>query len=299
MIMEAMRLSLLDHEEQQRREAAEKKKAAQEGGSTVTSEDNGAGPSTSTARIPASPIPSSTPRDIPSSGRPGPPSDMSGSPALTSSVPRSGSPASASHLSAQTHTPTLPSSPLSNAILSASAPAPAIVAPIGTGPSLRIDTSSASTPARRAPSPLPRRNGEQQGSSLRYSTLSAALATHSTAAAFIGTGGGDAKMSGTGGNTEEQRSGEQSGLPDGSSGSARVPDSSGPGTPANVDTKANADGMDGTNERQNGERKSTASSSVLGSAARYDELPSSPESTVSREPLLQETHAEEILGSGA
>ena len=64
MVMEAMRLSLLEHEEQQRKEAEEKKKKKPNGGSTATSEsgpsaevassqrsDSPSGPASSTARL--------------------------------------------------------------------------------------------------------------------------------------------------------------------------------------------------------------------------------------------------------
>jgi hypothetical protein len=77
------------------------------------------------------------------------------------------------------------------------------------------------------------------------------------------------------------------GVPDGGSESANVGESStstqtivdgvgASGTSANLDRRVNAE-----------KRKSTASSSVVGSTARYDELPSSPDSTISRQPLLR------------
>ncbi|KAJ6547384.1 hypothetical protein B0H19DRAFT_1211963 [Mycena capillaripes] len=80
MIMEAMRLSLIDHEEQQRKEAEEKKKKAEAGNATAAAEESasvgpGPGPSTLEARSSASAL--NLPSPSPSGSTPHSPSSLS------------------------------------------------------------------------------------------------------------------------------------------------------------------------------------------------------------------------------
>ena len=282
MVMEAMRLSLLEHEEQQRREAENKKKAAQ-GGASAEGDNNGAGPSSPAPRDTTSSPNSSTsvPRDIPS-GRPGP---TTGSSTPSSSLPQSGSTGSASHLSGRLHTPVIPS-PLSNGN------APASTEAVSGSVTLGVSGASGSSSSRRTPSPqLPGwRGSEQQGSPLRHSTLSAAIAAHSTAAAIIGgreyvaPESSDPERNTEGGWREGRELGRSG------SGTGNVGEG---GTSMGADEDRQED--TGEVDRQKVERKSTTSSSVVGMSARYDELPSSPESTA-REPLLRDDGPAEERG---
>ena len=149
MVMEAMRLSLLEHEEQQRREAEKKQKEGQTSEETQESTDDQSLSAAGSAALPQA-IPSAAPTTIPSevdpqnasqrSNRSGlAPSSISGAPHFSHSAGNSQTflaPPGASGSSLDVRTPTPPASDLQT--------------PLSVSPRSRA----------RTPSPQPRRSGE-------------------------------------------------------------------------------------------------------------------------------------------
>ncbi|KAL5532999.1 SIP5 [Sanghuangporus sanghuang] len=186
MVMEAMRLSLLEHEERQRKEAEEKKKKEAEllakGGKP---DDNGhreyeAGPSSSSSVPGLPPIPTTSPIDVsesssrnlrpvhacPSEGR-----SISCSP-MSSGTPRNLREASSSSRQSDA------------SALNALAATSLRISSAHSGSSGHSRSGSA-TPSFRAPTP------RENVSPSSFSTLSAALAAHGTAAAVLSADNGE------------------------------------------------------------------------------------------------------------
>lgn len=147
MLMEAMRLSMIDHEEHQRKEAEKKKEAAAEARSE--------GEVSSDTQF--SPGPGPTPSQAHPSGS----TSLSSSPSVV--TPLSSSPSAPRHSSSSQR-----SSLLSSFSSSRTPP------PLGNHTSTHLNEDATSSRRRRTPSPTP------------YSTLSAAISSASTASAFLG-----------------------------------------------------------------------------------------------------------------
>ncbi|KAF8061538.1 hypothetical protein FPV67DRAFT_1704101 [Lyophyllum atratum] len=148
MLMEAMRLSMIDHEEHQRKEADEKKKQEAAAQSEADAHSTSvSGPSTSTA-------PTENPISIP--------------PSPSASTPVSSSPVSPSQVQSRDSLTVKRNSLLSSLSRSRTPPPPNASTSSG-----RMSESS-STSWHRSPSPAP------------YSTLSAAISAASTASAVMG-----------------------------------------------------------------------------------------------------------------
>ena len=282
MVMEAMRLSLLEHEEQQRKEAEAKKKqeaerlARGEQPNEDGSGSNEAGPSSTTANVELPAIPTTSPIDVQQLSRRGLHSD-SGSSSERRSVsnsPRS-SPASNNPLESGLSSRHPASSPLSTLVASSLG-----VTSAHSG-SRSHSRSGSATPSIRAPTP--RENSEPPVSS----TLNAALAAQGTATEVLA--GGKAETAESGG--------------------ANVPD---PSTSSTIAGTHTPEPQSGTTAARNEEIAAAGSSTVSpGSVPQagdnrsltsifttnaesqsYADLPSSPDSP-SRRPLLLETPASE------
>lgn len=275
MIMEAMRLSLLDHEEQQRKEAEEKKKKeaeriakGEDPGEGSTNGENEAGPSSSASasasglELPS--IPTSSPIDVSNtSNRALLPPDSS-SPSRNSSS--FGSRASSADLAVGSGR--LGPSPLGGA--------PGAGA--GAGVALGVESSRSHSHSRTASAsshaPTPREGADPPP----FSMLSAALAAHGAASAVLAS-------SGSGGAEPAPAN-----IPDASpSAMTHAPDSN-----SHAPTPASATAVGGANPNQSLSSLFVESAGVAGES--YDALPSSPDSP-SHRPLLLETPASENAGS--
>ncbi|KAJ7470581.1 hypothetical protein FB451DRAFT_1474968 [Mycena latifolia] len=235
MIMEAMRLSLIDHEEQQRKEAEEKKKKGE--ASNAAEESAAAGPSTLEAQS-STPAPSALnlPSPAPSGSSQRSPSSLSvNRNSLTSSRSRSPSP-----------------NPL------------------------QALKDTASGWRRRTSSPPP------------FSTLSAALSTVSTASAVINGSGGEpsslpAPTTQTDVPTEPSSGDGDNAIPTITVAGVNTPnESTASGTEAEHPVRP-------TSNHQDSFASMFSTSSSVGGPDAYDNLPSSPDSFVAREPLLSST----------
>ncbi|KAJ7098092.1 hypothetical protein B0H15DRAFT_824072 [Mycena belliarum] len=233
MIMEAMRLSLIDHEEQQRKEAEEKKKKGEASNASIEE---------SAAADPSSLEPQAS---IPGPSTLSPPS----------SIPSASSPQSSSSLSVNR------SSLASSTRSRSPSPNP-----------LQALKDTASGWRRRTSSPPP------------FSTLSAALSTVSTASAVI------------------HGSGESSSVTAPSSQTVATVESTGDGdnpiptitVGSNIDpSPVSVAEVENPTRPISNHQESTSSifstSSSVGSPDTYDNLPSSPDSVVAREPLIGST----------
>ncbi|KAJ6546504.1 zf-C3HC4 type zinc finger protein [Mycena vulgaris] len=235
MMMEAMRLSLIDHEEQQRKEAEEKKKKGE--ASNTVEESAAAGPSTLEAQ---------------------PPTAAAGAlnlPSPTSSGSSQRSPSS-----------------------------------------LPVNRNSLTSSRSRSPSPNPLQalkdtaNGWRRRTSSPppFTTLSAALSTVSTASAVINGSGGE--PSSLPAQTTQSDTPTQ---PSGGDGENAIPTI----TVANINTpnESTASGTEvespvrPTSNHLDSFASMFSTSSSVGGPDAYDNLPSSPDSFVAREPLLGST----------
>lgn len=281
MVMEAMRISLLEHEERQRKEVEEKKKKEAEllakGGKPADAGngENVAGPSSSS--VPGlPPIPTTSPIDVSESPsrnlRPVDTSTPEGRSSSRSPRP-SGTPRSFGEASSD-------SRQVGSSALGSLVSTSLRISSAHSGSSGHSRSGSA-TPSFRVPTPR-----ENDGAP-STSTLSAALAAHGTSAAGLSTGNGEGN--GT----------RSANVPDPlTSASGKVPDSQ--GTPSQP-PRPQADGVSmltsDTPASARGPGVMRRVSSVFTGAEEdgaYDELPSEPDSP-SHSPLLSATPVSEVV----
>ncbi|EJD05978.1 uncharacterized protein FOMMEDRAFT_139279 [Fomitiporia mediterranea MF3/22] len=285
MVMEAMRLSLLEHEEQQRREAEEKRKkeaeriAKGEAPSNDTNGENEAGPSSSAPGLELPPLPTTSPINVAQSSNRGLTSTVSPSPGgrSVSLSPRS-SPAPGSLTeSEQSSRPSGPSS--LNALVTASLG----VSSAHSG-SRTHSRSGSATPSVRSPTP-------REGTNLaQFSTLSAALATHGAASAVLAASGGGTSDSVPTSGPSTCTTSAATQLPNSQPEVVEPTSPQGEDSPALAATNA----PKGVPEAEaNRSVSSLISGNIEGQS--YDELPSSPDSP-SHRPLLLETPVSEVPG---
>ena len=316
MLMEAMRLSLIEHEEQQRKEADKKRKeeaerAAKKGEGSGTGNGSATGEAASSSRVQLPPIPPASPIEVTrphnrevsassgsSPGSRGSPSSQSGRTPVLSSSPNVNNSSSLSTSVPRTHVPVV-SSPLSAATTAGGGGSLSVAAAEAKSGSHSRSTSQ-SRSGSRAPTPQP------TAQDVQFSTLSAALAGHGAASAILAAGTRDttAPSPSSASNTVVETS-----VPIASSTSVphvapTAPPPPPPKEPSAVQTlppSAAASGgiaSDGPStssaadppESQPGpEAPGTTVSSAAASIQSYHELPSSPESSLSHRPLLVET----------
>ncbi len=253
MVMEAMRLSLLEHEEQQKKEVDKKRKEAANGNAQPGESSSAAHPATS-SKLDLPPIPTvSSPVDISSSSRNrdenaslsvSSSSGPSASPLFLGSTPDSG----ISHLPYRPRTPVQPSAHSAEAgVASALAAALLPVRSLIPRPDGSRPKSGASTPfARRSPSPSVRRSVDI-GSFSQASPIGSSRGSPSPTK----------QMEGIYANT---RAGD---------------DEAGPSSSTTGDVS-----------KLTSPSLNSVASSIPNQSQSYDELPSSPESSVFRQPLL-------------
>ncbi|KAL5511507.1 SIP5 [Sanghuangporus vaninii] len=283
MVMEAMRLSLLEHEERQRKEAEEKKKKEAEllakGGK---SDDNGhreneAGPSSSSSSVPGlPPIPTTSPIDVSeSSSRNLRPVDASSSEGRSTSYSpiSSGTPenlreeSSSSHQSDASALNTLAATSLR-------------ISSAHSGSSGHSRSGSA-TPSFRAPT------SRENVSSPSFSTLSAALAAHGTATAVLSTDNGE--------NSETPPANV---LDNSASASRQVPNSqdrpAAPIRPQEEEVSTSASAIPAQTRIPGAIRRVSSVFTGADEDGAYDALPSEPDSP-SNSPLLTATPVTEVV----
>ena len=289
--MEAMRISLLEHEEQQRKEAEKKRKEEAERakgieGSEGDNPESQAGPSTLRSELP--PIPSTSPIDVVRTSNHALGTSEGSSPAsegpssfntaidtpLISSSPNN---AAGSSSSSRSHVPVVPS-PLGSSISAMGTPLDAAIHSTEPGGHTRTKSHS----SIQAPTPKPGNNSELPA----LSTLSAALSAHNVASAILANGECA---------TQETASVSRGG-PDAQLRIATDPLGAGlvetaPTPPPKIDipplqVPPKVSVAPAVPRLSN---NSTWSTGSVDNAQPYDQLPSSPESAYSSRPLLVET----------
>ncbi|KAL5529091.1 hypothetical protein ACEPAG_5065 [Sanghuangporus baumii] len=282
MVMEAMRLSLLEHEERQRKEAEEKKKKEDEllakGGKP---DDNGhreneAGTSSSSS-VPGLPlIPTTSPIDVgESSGRNLRPVDASSSEGRSTSCSptSSGTPRILREVSSSGHQSDA-------SALNALAATSMRISSAHSGSSGHSRSGSA-TPSFRAPTP------RENVSPPSFSTLSASLAAHGTAAAVLSV------------DNDENSETPPANVPDDSASASRqIPDSqdgpAAPIRPQGEEVSTSASFLPAQTRRPGAISRVSSVFTGADEDGAYDALPSEPGSP-SSSPLLTATPVSEVV----
>ncbi|KAH8117488.1 hypothetical protein DFH11DRAFT_1575320 [Phellopilus nigrolimitatus] len=304
MLMEAMRLSLLEHEEQQRKDAESKKKeeAEQAAKGNEASRRNAntgteAGPSSSASRIELPPIPTTSPIDVAhksmrslvSSFRP--PAERGALPTSSRSSPVSSSLNSSAYQAGSVKPSSLGTMP------SGVAASPSLVTGHLGSRSPSHSRSGSATPSVRAATP----------NATPLSTLDAALPARAAASAVAIPNDAEAPVYGIS-REESASSNADDGIGSSTSSTTtnpplsqevtHMPPHEAPflqvTTQTPTPTSGNATESSAVDAAANHSSTSVLSTSLsTGESLSYDELPSSPESTLSQRPLLLQTPAAE------
>lgn len=314
MIMEAMRLSLIEQEEQQRKEADKKRKeeaerAAKNGnGSEVGngSADSAAGPSSSASRLELPPIPSTSPIEVtrPNNRNLSTSSGSSpGSRGSPSSIPRASTSPNVNNTSVLSTSTSRSHAPAVSSPLGATVPSTTgrlSVTPIETNFTTHSRTSSQTHPAPSASTPQP------TAQVARHSTLSAALVGHGVASAILSASDRGSATVPSSSAVVETPVAIASLTPDFQSSPtppppppkeplkhSPEPTTPTPGSSSNILPAVSAAESQLAPEASEDDLSGTQESAGASHSSSYDELPSSPESTLSHRPLLMETPSAE------